>query len=102
MEAEDNVHLCITLREISAMYKPILLLQLPIGVLPYIEVIQEFFSSLKGFKEKQQKSKFSGNQQILHQQTIKINELKQTATLKYIYSSSQMAEFYSVLRASNI
>ena len=39
---------------------------------------------------------------MLHQQTIKINELKRTATLEYIYSSSQMAEFYSVLRASNI
>ena len=39
----------------------------------------------------------------MHQRTIKINELKRTATPKYIYSSSQMAEFYSsVLRASNI
>ena len=33
---------------------------------------------------------------------MKINELTQKATPKYNYSSSQLAEIYSVLRASNI
>ena len=37
----------------------------------------------------------------MHQQTIEITQLKQITTLKYNYSSSQMAaEFLPLLRAS--
>ena len=42
----------------------------------------------------------SKEQQILHQQTIEIKQLKQIATFKYNYSSAQMVEFHPLLRAS--
>ena len=59
-----------------------------------------FYFSLKVIKEKKQKRKFSKKQQILHQQTIEIKQLKQMATLKYNYISSKTAEFHPLLRAS--
>ena len=46
------------------------------------------------------KSKFSKKQQILHKQTIEIKQVKQMATLKYSYSSSQTAEFHPLLWVS--
>ena len=59
-----------------------------------------FYFSLKVIKEKKQKCKFSKKQQILHQQTIEIKQLKQIATLRYNYSSSQTVEFHPLLRVS--
>ena len=46
------------------------------------------------------KSKFLKKQQLLHKQTIEIKQVKQMATLKYNYSSSQKAEFHPSLRVS--
>ena len=72
MEAEERVHLCITLGETSAMYKHCFLLQLPIGVLSYIEVVHEFLFPTQSLQRvATKKAKFSGKQQILHQETIK-------------------------------
>ena len=59
-----------------------------------------FYFSLKVIKEKKQKSKFSKKQQLLHQQTKDIKQLKQIATLKNNYSSSQTVELHPLLRAS--
>ena len=59
-----------------------------------------FYFSLKVIREKKQKSKFSKKQQILHQQTKEIKQLKRIATLKYNYSSSQTVELHPLLRAS--
>ena len=59
-----------------------------------------FYSSLKAIKEREQKGKFSKKQQILHQQTIEIKQVKQIATLRYNYSSKQKVEFHPLLRAS--
>ena len=60
-----------------------------------------FYCSLKIDKEREQKKgKFSKKQQILHQQTIEIKQVKQIATLGYNYSSSQKVEFHPLLRAS--
>ena len=62
-----------------------------------------FYFSLKVFEEKQQKKvNFQSKQQWYHQQTKKVKELKQKATLRYKYRALQMAEFHSVLRESNI
>ena len=44
--------------------------------------------------------KFLEKQQILHKQTIEIKEVKQMATLKNNYSSSQTADFHPSLRVS--
>ena len=67
--------------------------------LPY-KLSMNFYFSLKVIKEKEQKSKFSKKKQILHQQTKETKELKQLATVKYNYSSSQTGEFHPLLRAS--
>ena len=37
---------------------------------------------------------------MLHQQIVEIKQVKQIATLKYIYSSSQTVEFHPLLLAS--
>ena len=61
----------------------------------------KFYCSLKVIKGREQKKrKVSKKQQILHQQTIEIKEVKQIATLRYNYSSSQKVEFHALLRAS--
>ena len=60
-----------------------------------------FYCSLKVIKEKgTKKGKFSKKQQISHQQTIEIKQVKQIATLRYNYSSSQKVELHPLLRAS--
>ena len=60
-----------------------------------------FYCSLKIDKEREQKRLiFKKKQQILHQQTIEIKQVKQIATLRYDYSSSQKVEFHPLLRAS--
>ena len=59
-----------------------------------------FYCSLKVIKERQQKGKFSKKQQKLHQETIEIKQVKQIATLRYNYSSSQTVELHPLLRAS--
>ena len=56
-----------------------------------------FYFSLKVMKEKKQKVNFQKNN---HQQTIEIKQLKQIATLKCNYISSQMVEFHPMLRVS--
>ena len=58
-----------------------------------------FYFSLKVMKEKKQRVKFQ-KQQILHQQTIEIKQVKQITRLKCKYSSSETAEFHPLLRAS--
>ena len=58
-----------------------------------------FFLSLKVLKGNK-KSKFSKKQQILQKQSIEIKQVKQMATLKYNYNSSQTAEFHPSLRVS--
>ena len=45
-------------------------------------------------------SHFLEKQQILHKQTIESKEVKQMATLKNNYSSSQTADFHPSLRVS--
>ena len=42
----------------------------------------------------------AAKQQMFHKQTLEIRQVKQMATLKYNYSSSQTAEFYPSLRVS--
>ena len=59
-----------------------------------------FYCSLKVIKEREQRGKFSKKQQKLHQQTIEIKQVKQIATLRYIYSLSQTVQFHPLLRAS--
>ena len=59
-----------------------------------------FYCSLKVIKEREQKGKFSKKQQKLHQQAIEIKQVKQIATLRYNYSSSQTVEFHPLLRVS--
>ena len=59
----------------------------------------KFYFSLKVIKVNK-KSKFSIKQQMLHKQTKEIKQLKQIATVKYNYSSSQTVEFHPSLRAS--
>ena len=60
-----------------------------------------FYCSLKVIKERgTKKLSFGKKQQILHQQTIEIKQVKQVATFRYIYSSSQKVEFHPLLRAS--
>ena len=60
----------------------------------------KFYFSLKVMKEKKQKEVNFQKQQILHQQTIEVKQVKQMATLKYNYSSSQTAELHPSLRVS--
>ena len=99
--AEEGVHLCITLGWTSAIYQDKLQLRLPEGVLLYIEVLNEFYFSLEVFQEKKPKKiNLQKKKQILYQQTIEIKQLKQRATLKYNYSSSQTVDFHPLLRAS--
>ena len=58
-----------------------------------------FYCSLKIVKEKEQKKvKIRKKQQILQQQTIEIKQVKQIATRRYNYSSSQKVEFHPLLR----
>ena len=60
----------------------------------------KFYFSLKVIKVNRT-SKFSKKkQQMLHKQTIEIEQVKQMATLKYNYSSSQTAEIHPSLRVS--
>ena len=59
-----------------------------------------FYCSLKVIKEREQKGNFSKKQQKLHQQTKEIKQVKQIATLRYNYISSQTMEFHPLLRAS--
>ena len=59
----------------------------------------QFYFSLKVIKVNK-KSKFSEKQKVLHKQTLEIKQVKQMATLKYNYSSSQTAEFHPSLRVS--
>ena len=59
----------------------------------------KFHCSLKVIKGNK-KNKFSKKQRILHKQTIEIKQVKQMATLRYNYSSSQTAEFHPSLRVS--
>ena len=61
MEAEEGVHLCITLGETSAMYKHCFLLQLPIGVLIYIEVVHEFLFPTQSLERVAKKVNFQEN-----------------------------------------
>ena len=65
------------------MYWDMLRLRLPKGVLPYIEVIDEVLLLTQGHQS-EQKSKFSKKQQMLHKQTIKINQVKQILHLNTI------------------
>ena len=58
-----------------------------------------FYFSLKVMKEKEQKVDFQ-KQQLLHQQTMEIKQLKLITTPKCSYSSSQTEEFHPLLRAS--
>ena len=58
-----------------------------------------FYFSLKVMKERKKKVIFQ-KQEILHQQTMEIKQLKQITTIKCSYSSSQTAEFHPLLRAS--
>ena len=59
----------------------------------------KFYLSLKVIKVNKN-SKFLKKQQMLHKQTIEIKQVKQMATFKYSYSSSQTAEFHPSLRVS--
>ena len=100
MVAEEGVHLCVTLGLTSARYKDKLRLRLPKGVLPYIEIGNEHLLLTQTRQRKEIKKQILKSQQILHQQTTQIKQLKQTATLKYNYSSSQTVEFHALLLAS--
>ena len=82
------------------MYWDRLRLQLSKEVLPYIEVVNEFLLLTQSRQRKKMKKQIFKSQHILHQQTIEIKQLKQTATLKYNYSSSQTVEFHPLLLAS--
>ena len=63
--------------------------------------VNEFLLLTQSHQRKGTKiGKFSKKQQILHQQTIEIKLVKQIATLRYNYSSSQKVEFHPLLRAS--
>ena len=59
----------------------------------------KFYFSVKVIKGNK-KSESSKKQQVLHKQTIEIKQVKQMATLKYNYSSSQTAELHPSLRVS--
>ena len=60
-----------------------------------------FYCSVKVIKEREQKKvNFRKKQQILQQQTIEIKQVKQIATLRYNFSSSQKVELHPLLRAS--
>ena len=59
-----------------------------------------FYFSLKVIEEIEQKSKFSKERQIMHQKRIEIKQVKQTATIKYNYKSSQMVQFHPLFRFS--
>ena len=83
------------------MYLDRLRLPLPKGVLPYIEVVDELLLLTQVIKERAlSKYFFKKKQHTLHQQLIKMRQLKQIATLEEYYSSSQMAEFHPLLRVS--
>ena len=69
-------------------------------MLPYIENDNELFLLTQIHERREQKDKFSEKQQKLHQQTIEIKQVKQIATLRYNYSSSQTVKFHPLLRAS--
>ena len=70
------------------------------GVLLYILVDEELLVLTEHHQRKVTKKQIFKKQQILHQQTIEIKQLKQIATLKYNYSSSQTVELHPLLRAS--
>ena len=76
-------------------------LRLPTGVLPYMEVVVELILLTQSHQVKgTEPRKFSKKQQTLHQQTIENKQLKQKATLKNNYSSSQTAEFFPLHRVT--
>ena len=58
----------------------------------------KFCLSLKIIKETEQKTRIFKKQQTLHRQTAEIKQLKQFATLKCNYSSSQMVELHPLFR----
>ena len=80
------------------MYLDRLRLRLPKGVLPYKEVVNELLFLTRSHQRKGTKK--VKKQQILHQQTIEIKQVKQIGTLRYNYSSPQTVEFHPLLRAS--
>ena len=69
-------------------------------MLLYIEVVNELSCLTESYQRKKTENKFFKKHQILHQQTIEIKQMKQIATLKYNYSSSQTVDFHTLLRAS--
>ena len=70
------------------------------GVLSYIEVFDETLLPTQSHQRKGKKEVFKiRNQQILHQQTIEIKQLKEKATFNFNYRSSQTAEFHPLIRA---
>ena len=70
-------------------------------MLPYTQNVNEFLLLTQSHQRKgTKKVKFSKKQKVLHQQTIEIKQVKQIATLRYNYSSSQKVEFHPLLRAS--
>ena len=58
------------------------------------------FSSHSKLWKKRNKKVIFQKQQLMHQQTIEIKQLKQLTIVKGKYSSSEMAEFHPLLRAS--
>ena len=59
-----------------------------------------FTSHLKSSKKRNKKGNFLKQQQLLKQQAVQIKQAKHIATIKYIYISSQTAEFHPLLRVS--
>ena len=81
------------------MYSGRLRLRLTKGSFPYIEVVEEVLLLSQSHQRKgTEKAYFQKKQQKLHQQTKEIKQVKQMATLKHNYSSSQAAEFHPLLR----
>ena len=73
-------------------------------MLRYIEVVIELLlltqSHQTTLRKETKKVKFQEKEQISQQQTIEIEQMKQIATVKFNYSSSQAMEFPPLLRAS--
>ena len=82
------------------MYLYRLRLPLPKGVLPYIGVVDELLLLTQVIKEWARSKYIFKKQHILHQQLIKMQQLKQKTKPKYDYSSSQNAKFHPLLRVS--
>ena len=82
------------------MYHGMLRLQLPKGVLTYIEFVEELLHPAQSHQRRGTKNYFSKQKQILHQQTIEMKQLKEKPTFKNNYISSQKADFHPLLRVS--